>query len=271
MKKTHPDKTDHIKAAVRRHFEESPENYQAFEASHGLFGRLTALILEKLALPPAARILDIGCGTGASLAVILQKLPHAGVWGLDISPAMLAKAREGLGVFRRLQLIEGDAARLDQYLDTRFDGIIYSASIFLIPDFKKSLEQASALLNPDGAVGLTFMDGVYGGQEFNALAKADEMAQTGVSLKKPVKLEEFESTFQDLFPDQQSWILNLAATPQMLRDFFSVPAMSAGLYPGAGYPDRLKKVQLLMDHLPQATNHFRWILKVGRTACPPSP
>jgi ubiquinone/menaquinone biosynthesis C-methylase UbiE len=265
MTGTDSEKIDHIKAAVKRHFEESPQDYEMFEASHGLFGRLTGLILRQLALPPQARVLDIGCGTGASLAVILDKLPDASVWGLDFSAAMLARAKANLGACPRLRLIEGDASRLDQCLDTRFDGIIYSASIFLIPDFKKSLQQAAGFLNPGGAVGLTFMDGVYSPDGLNALAQADEMAKSGVSLRKPVKLEVFESTFRDLFPAQQSWTLNLAAAPQMLRDFFSVPAMSAGLYPGLSYPDRLRRVQRLMDHLAQETYDFRWMVKVGRS------
>jgi hypothetical protein len=96
------------------------------------------------------------------------------------------------------------------------------------------------------------------------------MARTGVSLRKPVKLEELENTFQEIFHRQQSYTLNLAATLPMLRDFFSVPAMSAGLYPGLDYPDRFQKVQRLMDHLPQATHAFRWILKLGRSTGTPS-
>jgi ubiquinone/menaquinone biosynthesis C-methylase UbiE len=267
---TRTDKTDRIKAAVKQHFEESPEAYQAFESAHGWFARLTGLILEKMSLPADARILDIGCGTGASLAVILEKLPQACVWGLDISPAMLARAKASLGSSQRLHLIEGDAARLDACFDTGFDAIIYSASIFLIPDFRTSLEQAAKLLNPGASVGLTFMDGVYDTQGQNALARSDETAKTGVSLKKPVKLEAFESTFQDLFPAQLSWTLNLAAEGALLRDFFSVPAMSAGLYPGFSYPERIRKVQHLLDHLPPTTNSFRWILKVGRSTSQPA-
>ena len=53
------------------------------------------------ALPPGTnlRVLDIGTGTGFFAAVAA----HQGhrVWGIDLSEAMLAKARENLGPRRR--------------------------------------------------------------------------------------------------------------------------------------------------------------------------
>lgn len=52
-----------------------------------------ALILRELAelLPPASRILDVGCGYGR-IAVFLGAAGHA-VWGLDVSPAMIEAAK----------------------------------------------------------------------------------------------------------------------------------------------------------------------------------
>lgn len=55
-----------------------------------------AFVLEELSrLPPRARVLDVGCGTG----VFLQKAREAGfdALGLDASPEMVAVARERLG------------------------------------------------------------------------------------------------------------------------------------------------------------------------------
>jgi len=51
--------------------------------------------LEDLALPPAARILDIGCGTG-NLAMWFWSRGFP-VWGVDSSPAMIARAGRKLG------------------------------------------------------------------------------------------------------------------------------------------------------------------------------
>jgi ubiquinone/menaquinone biosynthesis C-methylase UbiE len=44
-------------------------------------------------LPPGARVLDAGCGTGHMLAAIAAEMPNLQLTGMDISPGMLGRAR----------------------------------------------------------------------------------------------------------------------------------------------------------------------------------
>ena len=60
------DKIARIKRAVKRNFDESSDIYQAFENKWGFFRSLNERLLSKMNVPEGARILDIGCGTGAS-------------------------------------------------------------------------------------------------------------------------------------------------------------------------------------------------------------
>jgi len=258
-----PRKTAKIKNAVRKNFEESPDHYQTFEDSHGFFKKLTETLLVHMNLARGADVLDIGCGTGSSTAQILQAVPESRVWGLDNSPAMLRAARSRIGESDRLRFIEGDAAALPGHFAFQFDAIVYTASIFLIPDYRESLKQAQGLLKQGGKVGLTFMDGVYDVQLKNALAIADREACEGVSLKKPVNLSEFHAFFGSLFPRRDSWQDDMRLSRDVLQEFFSVPAMSAGLFPGLPYAERVKKVARLFDHLPKTEIFFRWIIMVG--------
>jgi hypothetical protein len=50
---------------------------------------------------------------------------------------------------------------------------------------------------------------------------------------------------------------------ELLKDFFSVPAMSAGLFPGVQYSERVAKVQRLFDYFPKTESFFRWMFIVG--------
>jgi ubiquinone/menaquinone biosynthesis C-methylase UbiE len=255
-----------IKSAVRTNFDESPASYQSFEHKHGFFKALNNALLSRMNLPLAADILDVGCGTGASSRQILEALPHCRVWGLDNSSSMLEAARASTPQSDRLTFVEGEAGRLDEYFNFSFDAIIYSASVFLIPDYKESLKRARKLLKKRGSIGLTFMDGLYDSEGTNLFLLADQTAKEGVSLKKPVILSEFESFFSEMIDSCRTWNHDFRASEELLRDFFSVPAMSAGLFPGIPYAERIKKVARLFDHIPKGELLFRWRLMVGETS-----
>jgi ubiquinone/menaquinone biosynthesis C-methylase UbiE len=252
-----------VKEAVRNNFEQSPDYYQSFEDRFGFFADLNRRLTAGMSFGPEPLILDIGCGTGASCGQILESVPTARVWGLDISPAMLKIAEDRFSGCDRAQFVEGDAAALPKYFDFKFDAIIYSASIFLIPDYKDSLKQAADLLKQEGMIGLTFMDGVYDADNRNLPALADEIANEGISLKKPVKLADFNTFFSDIFPERKTWDENIKASVEILREFFSIPAMSAGLFPGIPYPERVRKVNRIFDNLPDTEPLFRWAMTVG--------
>ena len=51
---------------------------------------------------------------------------------------------------------------------------------------------------------------------------------------------------------------------ELLKAFYSVPAMSAGLFPKIEYSERVRKVGRLFDHLPKTEHYFRWIFMVGQ-------
>jgi len=257
------DKSARIKSAIRDNFNQSPDRYQDFEDRYGFFRNLNEVLLSRMELSPGSAVLDVGCGTGASSLQIADFVPDSTVCGLDISPAMLEVARARAGNSERFRFVEGDAANLVDHFDVRFDAVVYGASIFLVPDFRQSLSQARTLLKDGGKVGLTFMDGAYTSDGVNAFAAADEAAKVGVSLRKPVDLAELHSFFQNLFTLPKSWQESLDVSREMLRDFFSVPAMSAGLFPGRPYAERVECVQRLIDHVPAGPLAFRWTMMVG--------
>lgn len=258
------NKINKIKQATKGNFDASPVQYQAFEERHGFFRMLTDVLLSRMELPAAVDILDIGCGTGASCVQIMAAIPGSHVWGLDNSPAMLDTARSRLGESDRLVFVEGDAAKLPDHFDFKFDAIIYSASIFLIPDYRESLEQARCLLKERGSVGLTFMDGPYDSEGNHLFEVAEETAKQGISRKRAVGWSEFEAFFAQIFPTRAAWTEDFRLPKEALQEFYSIPAMSAGIFPGIDYPERVKRVGLLFDHMPKTEILARWHVMVGR-------
>jgi ubiquinone/menaquinone biosynthesis C-methylase UbiE len=105
--------------------------YAAISAS-GIFQRHYELVArDALAGANAARILDIGTGPGWLLDQLHTLAPSAGVIGLDLSPAMVARAHRRLaaaGLAGVVEVREGDAGALP-FADGSFDLVVSTGSL----------------------------------------------------------------------------------------------------------------------------------------------
>jgi len=93
-------------------------------------GRLRAL--ERMALQPGERILEVGVGTGINATLYP---PGCAVVGIDLSPAMLDKARQRCarhGV-RHVRLLVMDAAAMT-FPDQSFDVVYAPYLVSVVPD-----------------------------------------------------------------------------------------------------------------------------------------
>ena len=94
--------------------------------------------------------LEIGCGQGAGLEVILDRFGADRAIGLDLDPKMIARAQRRLA--DRGDAIEvrvGDAERLD-VPDERFDAVFDFAIIHHIDDWRTALREVHRVLRPGG-------------------------------------------------------------------------------------------------------------------------
>lgn len=116
---------------------------------HYLLGR--DYLLDRLAPPPRAHVLEIACGTGNNMAGVLRRHPEVCLYGLDISREMLETAGKRLG--GRARLAQGDACAFDAealFGRTEFQRIILSYSLSMIPDWHGALRWAALHLAPGG-------------------------------------------------------------------------------------------------------------------------
>lgn len=116
-----------------------------------LHGRRQAV--ERLALRPDSRVMEVGCGTGLNFRHVLERIDPArggALVGMDFSADMLnvAKKRVAANHWQGVDLLQADASTLD--VPQRFDGILFAYSLTMIPDWRGALRRAFAHLKPGG-------------------------------------------------------------------------------------------------------------------------
>jgi SAM-dependent methyltransferase len=68
---------------------------ECYDAEVAFFEPIRVAAIAALHLQPGATVLDVGCGTGLSFAALRERIgPHGRIVGIELSPDMLAKARQ---------------------------------------------------------------------------------------------------------------------------------------------------------------------------------
>jgi len=98
-------------------------------------------------LPPSARVLDIGCGTGANGPVLAESGRFA--VGIDASPIPLGLDRER-GAAGHAARVRGDAARLP-FRDASFDLVVALDVLEHLDDDRAGARELARVIAPGGA------------------------------------------------------------------------------------------------------------------------
>jgi arsenite methyltransferase len=103
-------------------------------------------------LHPGERVVDLGSGAGIDSLIAAKKVgPEGRVIGVDMTPAMLEKARQAAeeAGLSNLEFREGYAETLP-VADGWADAVISNGVLNLVPDKAAALQEMARVLGPDG-------------------------------------------------------------------------------------------------------------------------
>ena len=111
--------------------------------------RVAPQFLSWLGIPAGHRWLDVGCGTGALSAAILDHCAPVSVIGVEPSEGFLDKAREQLG--DRVLLRRGSAAEIpldDDTVDVTVSGLVLN----FVPNGRAAVSEMARVTAPGGTI-----------------------------------------------------------------------------------------------------------------------
>jgi ubiquinone/menaquinone biosynthesis C-methylase UbiE len=117
--------------------------------------RITRKVADALGLRAGDRVLDAGCGPGAT-AILMAKETGASFTGVSISKYEVAEAErraKEAGLADLLKFEQGDYMALP-YEDGSFDAVVAIESLLCAPDLGHVLREFHRLLRPGGVVAL---------------------------------------------------------------------------------------------------------------------
>ncbi len=114
--------------------------------------------IDSLALAPGHRVLEIGCGTGMSSALICERLVTGHYHGIDRSEKMIAaaRARNDASIRKGLATFDVADAVSARYPDARFDRVLAINVNLFWRQADAALERLRPLLSSSGRLHLVF-------------------------------------------------------------------------------------------------------------------
>lgn len=141
-----------IKAGVAGVFDRAAATYD--QVGVDFFQPLGLFLVRRTDPRPGERVLDVGCGRGASAIPSAEAVgPTGSVLATDLAPAMVEEVRRAAVDLPWLRAEVGDA---EQPPDETFDVVQAGLVLFFLPSLDAALARYRDVLAEDGRLGLTW-------------------------------------------------------------------------------------------------------------------
>ncbi|MBS7531342.1 methyltransferase domain-containing protein [Hazenella sp. IB182353] len=168
------------------------ESYDDYAAIFCKMAHRLLLATERQDIKPL-RILDIGCGTGYTTQLLIDRYPEADVVGIDLSPGMLRVAEEKILSSAPLTFICADVERFDLSVLGQFDLIVSSGVLHWLLDIQVAVNKWIKLLTSGGWL----MVNTFGSETLHELHK------TYLSMEQQMKIK--PTRHGCTFPTSKAW------------------------------------------------------------------
>jgi ubiquinone/menaquinone biosynthesis C-methylase UbiE len=129
-------------------------------------------LIDRAALQPEARVLDVACGTGAVTRLAAERVTKGRVVGLDLNAGMLAVARS-LRINAAAPIEWREASALELPFPTgSFDVVLCQLGLQFFPDRPKALREMRRVMAPSGRVALSVYSAIERTPAAHAFAQA---------------------------------------------------------------------------------------------------
>ena len=177
------------------------------------------------------RALDIGCGTGRTLAALSPYFDE--VVGIDISPGMLKVANERCRSLSNVSCYELNAVRLEPFLGG-FDYVVSHTTLHHFADVSRPLSEIRRVINPGGKIVLVDIIAQGLMKRHAALVRQLVAAIESLRIIKNCGFFDAIKTYQNNTPN--AWLKHLnedrfLARNEMVKSYSRV-------FPGATFEDR---------------------------------
>jgi malonyl-CoA O-methyltransferase len=159
---------------VRKAFTDAADQYDILTSLHKEIGRE---LVKKVVRHEAARILDVGCGTGYVANKAKFFYPDSTIVGMDISEGMLLQAsqlHEGINI----HWMEADAGALP-FKDKSFDLLLSNLAYQWTGDLAQSYKEARRVLSTGGRFNIT----LFGGRTCEELVRSLQSVNPAMKLR----------------------------------------------------------------------------------------
>ena len=139
-----------LKLKAEKHFDRWANNYDHGQLTNWL-RHFQQRVINVMIPEPDNRILDVGCGTGWAVTRLGQMLARGRACGIDLSSAMITRARLNATDLPNVKFEQGDAENIP-YENEQFDVVMCTNSFHHYPNPVKALREFRRVLKDGGAV-----------------------------------------------------------------------------------------------------------------------